>query len=155
MYLEDPWFVKIIKNNEELRYATSIEIAAPIVSYGGTKKKKEIKNITNWTIPVNMSILDLPKLFSFDIMFIVIEEGIMAIASISNTVCADSYSGPIKDRIDLGTTSKATTIGAVRLRLILRLLVDRSVFKVDEDGITIYAMLEAMLATTIVIIKAI
>ena len=57
--------------------------------------------------------------------------------------------------IDLGITSKATTIGAVRLRLILRLLVDRSVFKVDEDGITIYAMLEAMLATTIVIIKAI
>ena len=98
MYLEDPWSVKIIKNNEELRYATSIEIAAPIVSYGGTKKKKEIKNITNWTIPVNMSILDLPKLFSFDIMFIVIEEGIMAIASMSNTVCADSYSGPINDK---------------------------------------------------------
>jgi hypothetical protein len=43
-----------------------------------------------------MSILDLPKLFSFDIMFTVIEEGIMAIASISNTVSADSYSGPIK-----------------------------------------------------------
>jgi len=154
MYREDPWFVKIINSNEELRYATSIEIAAPIVSYAGTKTKKQIKNVTICTIPVNMSILDLPKLFSFDIMFTVIEEGIMVIASTSNTGSADSYSCPINERIERGTTSKATTIGAVRLRLILRLLDDRSFFKVDEVGITIYAMLEAMLATTIVIIKA-
>ena len=87
-------------------------------------------------------------------MFTVIEDGIMAMASTSNTVSADSYSGPINESIDLGHTSKATTIGAVRLRLILRLLVDRSVLNVDEDGITIYAMLEATLATTMEIIKA-
>jgi hypothetical protein len=87
-------------------------------------------------------------------MFIVIEEEIMARASTNNTVCADLYSGPIKERMDFGITSKATTIGAVKLRLILRLFEDRSFFKVDEDGITIYAMLVAKLATTIEIIKA-
>ena len=46
-------------------------------------------------IPVSISILDLLRLFSFDIMFTVIEEGIMAIASMSSTVSAASYSGPI------------------------------------------------------------
>jgi hypothetical protein len=81
-------------------------------------------------------------------------EGIIVMASITKTATADSYSGPIKERIDRGTTSKATTIGAVTLTLIQRLFEDRSVFNMDEDGITIYAMLEAMLATTIVIIKA-
>jgi hypothetical protein len=101
-----------------------------------------------------MSNLDLFKLLSLVIMFIVIEEGIMARASTNKTVCADSYSGPIKERIVLGITSKATTIGVVKLRLILRLLEDRSFFKEDEDGITIYARLVAKLATTIVIIKA-
>jgi hypothetical protein len=137
MYLEDPCFVKISKNDEEPKYAKRIEKAAPIVSYIGTKTKKETKNIAICRKPLNISILDLFKLLSFDIMFIVIEEGMMAIASTNNTVAADSYSGPIKERIDLGATSKATTTGAVRLRLSLRLLEDRSFFKVVEEGITI------------------
>lgn len=101
-----------------------------------------------------MSILDLPKLLSIDIEFIVIADGIILIASTSKTCPADTYSAPIKESTDSGTKSNTTTNGAVTLRLILRLLEDRSVFRLDEDGITIYAMLVAKLDTTIVIIKA-
>jgi hypothetical protein len=155
MYLEDPCFVKISKNDEEHKYAKRIENAAPIVPYIGTKTKKETKNIAICIRPLNISILDLPKLFSFDIMFIVIEEGMIAIASTNNTATADSYSGPIKERMEFGTTSRATTTGAVKLRLILRLPTDKSFCKADDAGITMYAMLAAKLATTIVIIKAI
>jgi len=155
MYLKDPCSVKIISNNEEPEYAKRIEIAAPRVSYSGTKTKKEIKNIAICRRPLTISILDLFKLLSFDIMFIVIEEGMMAIASTNNTATADSYSGPINERMDFGTTSKATTIGVVKLRLILRLLEDRSFCIADDDGITMYAMLTEKPATTMVIIKAI
>ena len=101
-----------------------------------------------------MSNLDLPVLFNFDIIFTVIEDGIIASASMNNTVSADSYSEPINERIDLGITSKATTNGAVRLKLILRLAEVKSFCKVVEGGITIYAMLVAKLATTREIINA-
>ena len=135
--LKEPRPDNIIKNIEELKYATRIEIAAPIVPYIGTKTKKEIKKVPICKSPLNTSNLDLSRLLSFDIRFAVMAEGIMAMASITKTATADSYSGPIKERIDLGATSKATTIGAVRLRLSLRLLEDRSFFKVVEEGITI------------------
>lgn len=126
--------LKILKNSN---IATRIEIAAPIVPYIGTKTKKEIKKVAICKSPLNTSNLDLSKLLSFDIRFAVIEEGIMATASMTKTATADSYSGPIKESIDLGATSKATTIGAIRLRLSLRLLEDRSFLNVVEEGITI------------------
>jgi len=154
-YVYDLWSVKIKNNNEDIKYAMRIEIAAPRVPYMGTKVKKLNKNTSICTNPFNISIFDLPKLLSMDIIFIVIEAGIILIDSIYNTVSAFSYSGPIKESIDRGATSNATTIGAVKLRLILRLLRERSFINLDEDGITIYAMLEAKLLATIVIIKAI
>jgi len=137
MFLKEPCPDDTIKNSEELKYVIRIEIAAPIVPYIGTKRKKVIKKVTICKSPLNTSNLDLFKLLSFDIRFAVIEAGIMAIASITKTVTADSYSGPIKESIDLGATSKATTIGDIRLRLSLRLLEDRSFFKEVEEGITI------------------
>jgi hypothetical protein len=87
-------------------------------------------------------------------MLVVIADGMILIASISSTRTADSYSGPIKLRMGPGTKSNITTIGAVRLRLILRLVEDKSLFKKNEEGMTIYAILEAKLDTTIVIIRA-
>ena len=95
-----------------------------------------------------MSSLDLPILFNFDIMFTVIEDGIIASPNMNSTVSADSYSEPINERIERGITSKATTNGAVKLKLILRLADDKSFCNVVECGITMYAMLVAKLATT-------
>ena len=122
---------------EDTAYATSIEIAAPIIPYGGTRAKKQIKNVTICRIPIIISILDLPRLFNIEIMFTVIAAGIIDKARTVNTVSAEAYSCPINERIDFGTTNRATTNGAVRLRLILILLEDRSLFKVLDAGSTI------------------
>ena len=130
-----------------------IEIAAPRVPYMGTKTKKLIKNTAICTNPLNINILNLLKLLSIDIIFTVIDAGIILIESTYSTVSAFSYTGPIKESIDLGATSNATTIGAVKLRLILRLPGERSFINLDEAGITIYAMLEAKLLAITVIIK--
>ena len=137
IYRKDSCLVKNTSSSAELRYAARIESAAPIVPNIGTKVVKSKKNAMICTVPESNSILELAKLFSFEIMFMVIEDGIMAKARMRNTSCPDSYSVPIKERIVLGATSNATTIGAVKLRLILRLLEERSFFKADEDGITI------------------
>jgi hypothetical protein len=155
IYFKDPRSVTIINNIEEITYTTNIEIAAPTVSYIGTRIKKKIKNVTICTTPVITSGLDFPRVLSFDIMFIVIEEGIIVMASTKSKFCPDSYSGPTKDKTDLGATSKSTTIGVIRLRLNLRLSEDRSRLLIDEDGITMYAMLEAKLVTKTEIVKAI
>ena len=88
-------------------------------------------------------------------MFTVIDEGIIVIASTKSRFCPDSYSGPTKDKTDLGATSKSTTIGDIRLRLNLRLSEDRSLLTLDEAGITMYAMLKAKLVTKTEIVKAI
>lgn len=154
-YLKDLRSVTIINNIEEITYIISIEIAAPTVSYIGTRIKNKIKNVTICTIPVITSGLDFPKVLSVDIMFIVIDEGIIAMASTMSRFCPDSYSDPTKDKTDLGATSKSTTIGDTRLRLNLRLSEDRSLLMIDEDGITMYAMLEAKLVTKTEIVKAI
>ncbi len=50
-----------------------------------------------------MSILDLPKLLSIDIEFIVIADGIILIASTNKTCSADTYCAPIKESTDSGT----------------------------------------------------
>jgi len=154
-YLKEPRPVTAINTIEEIRYTANIEIAAPIVSYIGTKIKKKTKNVTISIIPVSASSLDFPKVLSFDIMFIVIDEGIIVIASTKSKSCPDSNSGPIKDKMDLGATSKSTTTGDTKLILNLRLSEDKSLLMVDEDGITIYAMLEAKLVTKTEIVKAI
>jgi hypothetical protein len=154
-YLKDLVSVTIINNIEEITYTANIDIAAPTVSYVGTRITKKVKNVTICTNPVTISSLDLPEVLSMDIMFIVIDEGIIAIASIRSRFCPDSYSGPTKDKTDLGATSKTTTIGDIRLRLNLRLSEDRSLLMIDDDGITMYAMLEAKLVTKTEIVKAI
>lgn len=137
MDLMDSCLVKDINRSEELKYATKIEIAAPTVPNIGTNITKNKKNVTICTVPESNSILELDKLFNLDIIFMVIADGIIANARIRKTISPDSYSAPIKERIAFGTTNKATTIGAVILTLILRLVADRSFFWLDDDGITI------------------
>lgn len=137
MYRKDLCLVKNISSSAELRYAAKIESAAPTVPNIGTKTIKNKKNVMICTVPESTSILELDKLFSIEIMFMVIEDGIMAKARMRRICSPDSYSAPMKERIVLGATNNTTTIGAVKLRLIRRLLEERSFFKADEDGITI------------------
>lgn len=62
-----------------------MEKAAPTVSYSGTKARNEAKNVTTWSIPTKIKDLDLFKLLSFEIIFIVKDEGIIPNASINRT----------------------------------------------------------------------
>ena len=96
------------------------------------------------------------KLLFASILGLAISLSVLLTVSLVDQIHAAKYpySEPINERIDLGITSKATTNGAVRLKLILRLAEVKSFCKVVEGGITIYAMLVAKLATTREIINA-
>ena len=98
-------------------------------------------------------VLDLFRLFNFDIRFTVMDIGIIANASTININSADSYSLPISESTDPDATRSITTIGVVKLKLSLKPPEERSFLYTFEEGITIYAILEAKLATTRVIIN--
>lgn len=70
-------------------------------------------------------------------------EGSTAIESTRSTRYPEIYCSPTRDRAYFGATRSPAINGAVRLKLILMLSVDKSLFDVEEAGITMYAMLEA------------
>src|SRR5687768_13962205 len=103
--------------------------------------------------PVMIRVFDLFRLFNFDIRFTVIDIGIIAKVSTINIDSADSYSLPINESTGPDATSSRTTIGVVKPKLSLKPPEERSFLYTFEEGITIYAILEAKLATTRVIIN--
>jgi hypothetical protein len=80
---------------------------------------------------------------NFDIAFIVIEEGKMAIERITSIVPADVYCVPMIESIIVGEVIRAATIGAIKVTLILVPLEDKSVPDIADAGRTIYAIFTA------------
>ena len=98
----------------------------------------------------------MSKLLNFDMKFIVIEKGNIAIERTSSIVSPDTYCAPMIDSINLGEEIIAAIIGAFKLMVILELADDKSVLNLAEIGITMYAILEAKLPiATMLTIRAI
>src|SRR5580765_5783822 len=91
---------------------------------------------------------------NFDIAFIIIENGKIAIERTINIVSPERYSVPIIESINFGDTISATISGAVKLMPNLVVTVDKSTFVVDDHGISINAILEANVPTIKLIINA-
>jgi hypothetical protein len=140
----------------ELTNAASVENAAPSVPWWGTNKKNATRNITISTSPIDISLVDISKLLDFDMKFIVIEKGKIAIDRTNSIVSPGRYCVPMMDSMNLGEEITAAIIGAFKLTLILELVDDKSVLNLLEIGITMYAILEAKLPmATMLIIRAI
>ena len=107
--------------------------------------KKDAKNVKNSVHPITIIFLCSLLLLKPDIALNVIEKGKIPIARISNTVSPVTYWAPIIERMNLGATTKAEIIGAVKLSAILIPVDDKSLPVLEEAGITINAMLEAKL----------
>ena len=91
---------------------------------------------------------------NFDIAFIIIENGKIAIERTTNVVSPDMYCVPMIESINVGDVISAAISGAVKLIPILVVTVDKSTFDVDDHGISINAILEAKVPTIKLIIKA-
>jgi hypothetical protein len=131
-----------------------IEQAAPNVPYKGTKKTNDTRNIDICMDPIDTIFLGLLRLFNFEIAFITIAEGKMPIERISSIFSADIYCVPIIESMNWGATMSTTIKGTIKLKPILKLPEDKSVFASADAGITMNEKLEDKLAATIVIIKA-
>src|SRR5919206_2713079 len=97
------------------------------------------------TSPIEISLAVICRLLNFDIKFIVIEKGKIAIERTSNIGSPGTYCVPMIDSMNLGEEITAVIIGTLKLILILELADDRSVLNAAEIGITMYAILEAKL----------
>jgi hypothetical protein len=132
-----------------------MEYAAPRLPYCGTNTKKATIKLTTLTDPIAKSFLCSFKLLNFEIAFDNITEGRIPAASITSESATVTYSASRIESILAGNTINAAIIGAVKLKPILRLLEDSSVFIADEAGIAMYARLDPKLLTTKLIIIAI
>lgn len=91
---------------------------------------------------------------NFEIAFVTIVRGKIAMARTISIVSADKYWFPNKDRINVGEVSSAAIIGEVTLMPILKLPDVRSLFEMLDAGMTMYAILETRLPTNTVISRA-
>jgi hypothetical protein len=138
----------------DIEYDTKIAIAAPTPSKVCTNKiNPTIKPIT-WREPITRSFLVMPKKLNRDIVFVALAKGKIPAAKINNMTCPYTYSGPITDNTSFGDDKSTEITGAVKLIPILMLPVVKSSWATDEEGITIYAVLEIRPAATTLIIRA-
>lgn len=131
-----------------------IEKAAPNVPYKGTKRTNDMRNTDTCIDPINTIFLGLLRLFNFETAFITIAEGKMPTERISSILSADTYCVPIIESMNCGATMSTAIKGTIKLKPILKLPEDKSVFASADAGITMNEKLEDKLAATIVIIKA-
>ena len=82
-------------------------------------------------------------------------EGKIPIDSIKRTDPPAVYSGPRIERMYTGATASAVISGEVKLNPMRKLLSVRSDLAADDAGMTVYDILEAKLAITMLIIIAI
>jgi hypothetical protein len=91
----------------------------------------------------------------FEIKFIVMEKGNIAIDRIRSIGSPGRYCVPMIVSINLGEEIMAAIIGAFKLTLILELADEKSVLSLVDKGMTMYAILEAKLPiATMLTIKA-
>lgn len=131
-----------------------IEKAAPNVPYKGTKKTNDMRKVDTCMDPIDTIFLELLRLFNFEIAFITTAEGKIPIERINSIFSADMYCVPIIESTNCGATMSTTIKGTIKLRPILKLPEDKSVFASADAGITMNEKLVDKLAATIVIIKA-
>ena len=95
------------------------------------------------------------RLLNLEIDIITIDAGKIPNARTANKGPEEEYCGPIVPSTDDGSDMSAVMIGAVKLSPILMAPVEKSVFDSEDAGITIFAMLEAKLPATMLIIRQI
>jgi len=91
---------------------------------------------------------------NFEIAFVTIERGKMAMARTISIVSADKYWLPSKDRINVGEVRRAAIIGEVKLMPILKLPEVKSLFDMLEARMSSYYILETRLPTNTLINSA-